>query len=67
MSNNKNKLRSELTNLYGGTNKFLTNAEITTIVNRSTGSNHLNLKNRLTNRLTQSTIIMCLGMFLIKW
>ena len=44
MSNNKNKLRSELTNLYGGTNKFLTNAEITTIVNRSTGSNHLNLK-----------------------
>jgi len=41
---NKNKLRSELTNLYGGTNKFLTNAEITTIVNRSTGSNHLNLK-----------------------
>jgi len=44
MSNNKNKLRSELTNLYGGTNKFLTNAEITTIVNRSTGLNHLNLK-----------------------
>jgi hypothetical protein len=44
MSNNKNKLRTELTNLYGGTNKFLTNAEITTIVNRSTGSNHLNLK-----------------------
>ena len=29
---NKNKLRTELTNLYGGTNKFLTNAEITTIV-----------------------------------
>ena len=44
MSNNKNKLRTELTNLYGGTNKFLTNAEITTLVNKSSGSNHLNIK-----------------------
>jgi hypothetical protein len=46
MSNNKNKLRTELTNLYGGTNKFLTNAEITTLVNKSSGSNHLNIKKR---------------------
>jgi hypothetical protein len=46
MSNNKNKLRTELTNLYGGTNKFLANAEITTLVNKSTGSNHLNIKKR---------------------
>ena len=46
MSNTKNKLRTELTNLYGGTNKFLTNAEITTLVNKSSGSNHLNIKKR---------------------
>ena len=41
---NKNKLRTELTNLYGGTNKFLTNAEITTIVNKYNGSNAMNVK-----------------------
>ena len=44
MSNNKNKLRTELTNLYGGTNKFLTNTEITTIVNKYNGSNAMNVK-----------------------
>ena len=44
MSNNKNKLRSELTNLYGGTNKFLTNVEITNLVNEYNGSNAMNVK-----------------------
>ena len=44
MSNNKNKLRSELTNLYGGTNKFLTNAEISGFVNKYTGNNSMNVK-----------------------
>ena len=44
MSNNKNKLRSELKNLYGGTNKFLTNAEISDFVNKYTGNNSMNVK-----------------------
>jgi hypothetical protein len=44
MSNNKNKLRSELTNLYGGTNKFLTNVEITNLVTKYNGSNAMNVK-----------------------
>ena len=44
MSNNKNKLRSELKNLYGGTNKFLTNAEISYFVNKYTGNNSMNVK-----------------------
>ena len=44
MSNNKNKLRSELKNLYGGTNKFLTNAEISDFDNKYTGNNSMNVK-----------------------
>jgi hypothetical protein len=44
MSNNKNKLRSELKNLYGGTNKFLTNVEINDFVNKYTGNNSMNVK-----------------------
>lgn len=44
MSNNKNKLRSELKNLYGGTNNFLTNAEISYFVNKYTGNNSMNVK-----------------------
>ena len=44
MSNNKNKLRSELKNLYCVTNKFLTNAEISDFVNKYTGNNSMNVK-----------------------
>ena len=44
MSNNKNKLRSELNNLYGGTNGFLNNREISGFVNKYTGNNSMNVK-----------------------
>lgn len=44
MSNNKNKLRSELTNLYGGTNGFLNTREISGFVNKYTGNNSMNVK-----------------------
>ena len=44
MSNNKNKLRSELNNLYGGTNGFLSKGEISGFVNKYTGNNSMNVK-----------------------
>ena len=44
MSNNKNKLRSELNNLYGGTNGFLNTREISGFVNKYTGNNSMNVK-----------------------
>jgi hypothetical protein len=40
----REELRAELKNLYGGANKFLTNTEINTLVNKSNGQNHLNIK-----------------------
>ena len=42
--NNKTRLRNEIKNLYGGANKFLTNAEINKLVEKSTGQNNLNIK-----------------------
>lgn len=44
MSNNKNNLRTELSNLYGGRNGFLNNKEISTLVNKYNGSNAMNVK-----------------------
>ena len=45
MSNNKNKLRAELNNLYGGRNGgFLSNREISGFVNKFNGGNTLNIK-----------------------
>jgi hypothetical protein len=46
MSNNKNKLRSELTNLYGGSNGFLNSREINGFVGKlnPNSTNTLNIK-----------------------
>jgi len=41
---NQTKLRSELNKLYGGTNGFLNNSEINTLVNKYTGNNSMNVK-----------------------
>lgn len=44
MSNNKNKLRNEIKNMYGGANKFLTNTEINKLVKKFNGQNNLSIK-----------------------
>ena len=44
MNNNKNKLRTELNNLYGGRNGFLSNRDISGFVSKFNGGNTFNIK-----------------------
>ncbi len=46
--NNKTNLRAEIINLYGGKNGFLNNGEINKLVNKYTGNNTMNVKNKRT-------------------
>ena len=44
MNNNKNKLRTDRNNLYGGRNGFLSNRDISGFVSKFNGGNTFNIK-----------------------